>query len=94
MRDGREGWAYHTAKLSSHVAWSRQGIQELTLGLSLVTESATQGGCDPTSSVSMASSTILLGVAITGPMVIASGPLTTSFETRADHSFPGEDKAR
>lgn len=42
----------------------------------------------------LASSTILLGVDTTGSSAIASGPLTTSFETWADYPFPGEDKAR
>lgn len=60
MRAEREGWAYHTAMFFSHGAWSRQGKQEWTLGSSLVTESAARGGCDPTSFVCLASSTILL----------------------------------
>lgn len=61
MRDGREGWAYHTAIfLSSHGALSRQGKQDWTLGSSLVTEPAARGGGDPTNFVCLASSTILL----------------------------------
>lgn len=63
-------------------------------GSPVVAEPAPQGAYDPTSSVCMGSSTILLGVDISGSTAIASGPLTASFETRADHPFPGADKAR
>lgn len=63
-------------------------------GSSVLTAPAPQGAYDPMSSVCVDSNTILPGVGTSGSTAIASGPLTTSFETRADHPFPGADKAK